>query len=127
MVSDGVRTVINLRSYSETNARDETAELNELGVLYINIPVTGKTLTLEKVKEFSCALQKSRQAPVLLHCGSGSRVGGVWLLHRVLFEKAELATAVQEARSIGLGPELETIVLGLLEEYRAKDPVLKCQ
>ena len=50
----------------------------------------------------------------------------MWLLYRVLVEKAPVDEATKEAREIGLKPTLEPLVLDLLQKTNAADFKLEC-
>lgn len=116
MASRGVKTVVNLRPHGEPGARDETEELSVLQVKYYNLPITPDSLTLETVAEFARILRDSGNQTVLIHCTSANRVGGLWLAHRILYENADTAMALKEARAIGMKPSMEDIVLRLLRD-----------
>jgi uncharacterized protein (TIGR01244 family) len=73
----GVRTVINLRPASEMPGRDERAEVEAIGLRYVELPVSAVAdITSENAKALS-ALLAAADGPVLLHCGSGNRAGGL--------------------------------------------------
>jgi hypothetical protein len=42
---------------------------------------------------------------VFIHCGSANRVGGMWMIKRVLQDKWALDRAKTEAQAIGLNSE----------------------
>lgn len=116
MASRGVKTVVNLRPHSEPGARDETEELSVLQIKYYNLPITPDSFTLETVAEFARILRDSGNQTVLIHCTSANRVGGLWLAHRILYENADTAKALKEAREIGMKPSMEDIVLRRLRD-----------
>jgi uncharacterized protein (TIGR01244 family) len=126
LVDLGTKVVINLRPHDEPEARDETGELEKLGIPYFNIPITPDTITPEKLRQFACILKENRDVPVLIHCASGNRVGGLWLLYRVFSENSDAESALAEARTIGMKPSLEPVVLKLMDDYRADPPELTC-
>jgi protein tyrosine phosphatase (PTP) superfamily phosphohydrolase (DUF442 family) len=127
MVSRGVRVVINLRPHAEEGARDESRELSAVNVQYQNIPVTPQTYTVEKLEEFSCAVRQNKDVLILIHCSTASRVGGMWLLYRVLIEKEDPIKALQEAREIGIKPALEPIIFDLMNTLKASETKLICE
>lgn len=105
----GVKSVINLRHPSENTEFDEPAVVAGLGLNYYNLPWNGPDELTAKVFSDSRHLLKTVERPVLLHCSSANRVGAVWIPYRVLDEGADLETAVEEARVIGLkSPDYET-------------------
>lgn len=75
--ADGIRTVINLCPPHDTPGY-EPAMLEQLGVSYVNIPVTGAAdLTREKAMTLAEVVNDCARHPVLIHCMSGNRVGAL--------------------------------------------------
>ena len=72
----GFRTVVNLRTEKE-GAADERAVLEAQGLRYVSIPVTPETFSLADVEAVQRVLEDPSAGPVLLHCASSNRVGGV--------------------------------------------------
>jgi uncharacterized protein (TIGR01244 family) len=72
----GFRTVVNLRPPAEGPA-DEKALVEGLGLRYVNVPVTPDTFRLDDVLAVQSVLDDVSAGPVLLHCASSNRVGGV--------------------------------------------------
>lgn len=76
----GVGTVINLRTASEMKGRDERAEVAAAGMRYLELPIDGAAaMTTENARRLGELLRDAR-GPVLVHCGSGNRVGGLLAL-----------------------------------------------
>jgi uncharacterized protein (TIGR01244 family) len=120
IVSRGIKTVVNLRPHAEAGARDETKELSLLQIKYYNIPITPDSLTADNVAQFARIMREGNQ-PLLIHCASGNRVGGMWLAYRMLYDRAPKSVALQEAWNIGLKPSMEEIVLRFLRDSEPKD------
>jgi uncharacterized protein (TIGR01244 family) len=78
----GFRTVINLRTEQESGFEWEPELVEKSGMRYVPIPIPGSAgLTRENVERLDAALQSAREAgPVLLHCGSGNRIGAILAL-----------------------------------------------
>lgn len=73
----GVRTVINLRPDAELEGRDVAAEVRKAGMAYHAIPVAGLDgITAENAKRLSAMLERV-DGPVLVHCSSANRAGGL--------------------------------------------------
>jgi len=90
----GFNTVINLRTEAETPNTD-AAFVESLGMAYIAIPIGGaEDLNEENAKRLAQALDEAEE-PILLHCGSGNRVGALIALkaYYVDGETAEAAFA----------------------------------
>ncbi len=93
----GVTTVVNLRTGSEMQGRDEAAEVRAAGMHYIEIPVAGADgITDANARLLRDALAGSKGL-VLVHCASANRAGGL--------------LALSEARYGGTAPE-QAIALG---------------
>lgn len=77
LAASGIRTVINLRPQAELQGRDERAEVAAAGMRYVELPVSGPAdITLENAQALSRLLAQA-DGPVLVHCASGNRVGGL--------------------------------------------------
>ena len=102
----GYRTVIDLRPLEEARGFDERETATQIGLTYINIPVTPATLDQATIDRFLNALRKAER-PVLLHCSNASRVGGLLYVWLVLEKKESPAKALERAKAAGLrGPDL---------------------
>ena len=101
----GVRTVINLRAASELDW-DEKAQVERLGMNYVNVPIaSSEALTDEVFSRLRDVLKDHTRRPVLMHCHSAGRVGAAWLAYRALDDGLSVASAVEEAKTIGLRKE----------------------
>jgi uncharacterized protein (TIGR01244 family) len=96
----GFRVVVDLRVPSEGTAAEEAA-VKTAGLRYVSVPVTPETFRREDVEAVARILDERGRGPVLLHCVTGNRVGGVWTVLQVTkgvpYEDAEA-----EGRKIGL-------------------------
>jgi len=72
----GVRTVVNLRTDLE-GAAAEKPIVESQGIRYVSVPVTPDTFSAADVDRVQAVLADGDSAPVLLHCASSNRVGGV--------------------------------------------------
>jgi uncharacterized protein (TIGR01244 family) len=77
MAAAGVGTVINLRPDAELAGRDEAAEVRAAGMAYHQIPVAGADGITAENADRLWALLKDAKGPVVVHCASGNRVGGL--------------------------------------------------
>jgi uncharacterized protein (TIGR01244 family) len=73
----GFRTVVNLRTAAE-GAEEEGRIVRGAGLDYVWVPVTPATFSLEDVRRVEEVLDDAGRGPVLLHCASSNRVGGLW-------------------------------------------------
>ena len=92
----GFRTVIDLRTEREGTAA-EAARVREQGLRYVSVPVTPETLTEKDVETVAAILDDPAAGPVLLHCASANRAGG--LLAAVLARKGK---SLDEAEAEGV-------------------------
>lgn len=109
LYKQGYRTVLNLRTSGE-GSEEEGPLCQSIGFQYKNIPVMPDTLSMGKVKKFHKIVQNEKKRPLIIHCKSANRVGGMWYLSRTLLDKIPQEQALKEARAIGLQPGLETVV-----------------
>lgn len=103
----GFRAVINLRQASEkgANVEAEGEAVRAAGLVYLHIPLDSDNPSPEAVDRFLEAVARPEHQPVYIHCGSGNRVGAVWLVKRVLQDGWPLEKALAEAEAIGLRRE----------------------
>lgn len=99
----GVRRVINLRKDGEFKDYDERARAEALGLEYVSLQFsTPEELTDDVLARSRSLLSQSGSTGTLLHCGSGNRVGALWLAHRTLDEGVAWEKALAEAQAVGL-------------------------
>lgn len=98
----GVRTVISLRRDSEVTQFDEASLVEGLGMNFVSVPIGGPDTLTDGVLDSVRASLNNSEGPILMHCGSANRVGGVWIAWRVLDGGVSVDQAVAEANEIGL-------------------------
>jgi uncharacterized protein (TIGR01244 family) len=76
--TQGYNTVISTRAPDEIDW-DEAAAVEALGMRFVNIPMPGpvEAISDEQVAAFAEVMQDG-EGRMLLHCGSGNRVAGLW-------------------------------------------------
>ena len=111
----GYTAVIDMRGPGEDRGlADEAATVEALGMQYVAFPITGRdAIGLDKAKELD-ALLEGIDGPVLLHCGSGNRVGALLALRHSL-RGADDEAAIQLGKDSGL-TGLEGLVRERLEK-----------
>lgn len=110
----GVTTVVNLRTASEMQGRDEAAEVRAAGMHYIEIPVAGSDgITDANARLLRDALAAA-SGPVLVHCASGNRAGGLLALSEARYGGAAPEQAIVLGRKAGMA-STEARVRALLE------------
>lgn len=103
--SRGIRTVVNIRTEPEMTAErigfDEMTEVMRRGMEYIRIPVSSDTLSAHDADRLAAVLSR-RSDPVVIHCGSSNRVGGLWALYLYRHRNVPLDEAIELGRAAGL-------------------------
>ena len=101
---EGFVSVINLRLANEEGADVEAgrAAAQAAGLKYIHLPFNAAMPDPKVVDSFLAAVADKSNQPVFIHCGSANRVGGVWMIKRVLQDKWPIDRARAEAEAIGL-------------------------
>jgi uncharacterized protein (TIGR01244 family) len=103
--AQGVTTIINLRAAGEAgfDAAAEEAETKKLGLKYFHIPVSNQAGPKdEQATEFLKITDDPKNRPAFIHCGSANRVGGFWMIRRVLRDGFTMEAAKAEADKVGL-------------------------
>jgi protein tyrosine phosphatase (PTP) superfamily phosphohydrolase (DUF442 family) len=98
----GGEVVLDLRDPMEPRPLDEAATIGALGMEYVNVPVGPGTLTDATLERVLGALRQAGDRLVMVHCGSGNRVGGALLPYLMLDEGMEEEDAVGQAMRVGL-------------------------
>jgi uncharacterized protein (TIGR01244 family) len=120
--SEGVKSIINLRTPGEHRAAEEEAKAKELGLKYFNIPVVYRDPKEEQVTEFLKITDDPANRPIFIHCTAAIRVGAFWMIRRVLRDGWTLEAAEDEARKIGLreAPHLTEFVKTYIAKHGKK-------
>ncbi len=111
--SSGYAAVIDMRTAGEDRGLDEPATVTSLGMEYVAFPIGGDDITFDKAAELDTLLQQYDE-PVLLHCGSGNRVGALLAL-REFAKSGDAEQAIQTGRDRGL-TSLEDKVRSAIDE-----------
>ncbi len=110
----GYVAVIDLRGAGEDRGIDEQAEVEALNMQYVTLPITGDAAINFENAEKLDRIIAGLDAPVLVHCGSGNRVGALLALrHRLA--GADDEAALELGKSAGL-TSLEPVVRRRLTE-----------
>ena len=100
--AQGVTTVVSTRAQDEIDW-DEEGKVEALGMRFVRIPMPGPVTEIsdEQVTQLDSVLAQS-QEPILLHCGSGNRVSGLWGAWLAAERDVEPAEALRLAEMAGL-------------------------
>jgi uncharacterized protein (TIGR01244 family) len=108
MASQGLKTVINLRTQREMDNRaavpfDEAALLKELGMTYVHIPLGGPDTpyTPEAVEKFATAFEAA-EGKALLHCTVAWRASHMWAAYLVKHKGYTREEAVRHGAAMNL-------------------------
>ena len=111
----GYVAVIDLRGPDEDRGMDNEADVVEdLGLDYVTLPVLGRSaITFEVAARLDETLA-AYDGPVLVHCGSGNRVGALLALRKSM-QGADDETAISYGKAAGL-TSLEPVIRERLQE-----------
>jgi uncharacterized protein (TIGR01244 family) len=112
----GYVAVIDLRGIEENRGLDEADAVSKLDMLYVNLPLaSADAVNFENAVKLDETLN-GIDGPVLLHCGSGNRVGALLALRESL-NGASDEDALSYGRAAGL-TRLEDVVRERLAEKK---------
>ena len=100
--ASGAHLVLDLRDPMEPRPFDEPAVVKQLGMEYVNVPVTAGNLGDDQLDDIREILRRSASKQLFVHCASGSRVGGALLPYLMLDLKMEEEDAVGLATRVGM-------------------------
>lgn len=85
IASAGYSVVINL-AYDESPLQlpGEAALVDELGMVYIHIPVKWENPKIDDLRQFFAAMIRNRDEQVFVHCVANYRVSAFMYLYRIL-------------------------------------------
>ncbi len=120
--SRGVKTVLNLRVPTEHRADEEKAAVEAAGMTYVNIPVNYGEPTDADADAFLKITDDPASRPMFVHCTAAIRVGGFWLIRRVLRDGMTWDAALEEARKVGLveAPHIEEFAKAYIARHLSK-------
>jgi len=98
----GVGVVLDLRDPMEARPIDEPALVRELGMSYVNVPVTSGALTDASLEQIITTLRNAGDTPVFCHCAAGGRVGGAMIAYLMTEKGLSEDEAVAQAMRVGL-------------------------
>lgn len=103
LADQGFRTILTTRGPGEVTW-DEKAAVQALGMDWVEVPMAKPVaeITDEQVEALAKALD-SAPRPMLLHCGSGNRVSGLWAVWLVEKGGKTPEEALELAASVGMG------------------------
>ena len=100
--TQGVKTVIDIRDPMEPRPFDEPALVRKLGMTYLNVSVRQGALDDAVMDSVLAAIRQHDEQPLLLHCASANRVGGVLIPYFIMDKGMSEEDAVAAAMKVGL-------------------------
>ena len=114
LAATGVRAVVNLRAAAEQPGVDEGAAVRSHGLDYHEFPVSSPAdFAPARVAAFAELMARLRPHGVLVHCGSGNRVGAMFALSHAREPGVTVDAALDYGRRAGLS-SLEPQIAALL-------------
>ena len=116
----GFVSIINLRLPTEQGADidGETAAAKTAGIKFFSIPFNNAVMDPAVVDQFLQTITQPGNQPAFIHCASGNRAAGMWLVKRVLVDKWDVEKASAEAASLGLtNATLKTFMLDYIKAH----------
>ena len=99
----GYKTVVNLRTEGEEGDWDAAARSAELGLDYRRLPIsTADGLDVTGATALDALLADDSLRPMVVHCGSGNRVGALFALRAFHLQDADAEAALEIGRRAGL-------------------------
>ena len=98
----GAEILLDLRDPMEKRPFDEPALAREVGLEYINVPVSSATLNDATLERVLTVYRNAGEKKIFVHCGSGNRVGATLLPHFMIDLGMEEEDAVEQAMRVGL-------------------------
>jgi uncharacterized protein (TIGR01244 family) len=126
----GIKTVINFRGESKETSAAEKKVATELGMSYVNIPLSAwRPPTPKEIAEFLGLLNNKADGPVFVHCRRGAdRTGAMIAIYRITTSSWAADRAYGEMREFGfsrLYQRLKHFVYNFEKDWRAsKDKAL---
>lgn len=113
LAKDGVTLAINLRADGETPERDQANEVQQAGMRYAHLPVSGpQDISADTAKQLG-ALLADAEGKVLVYCGSSNRVGALLALDAKLRLGMSDEDAIAFGQSAGLSSLLPVVQMVL--------------
>ncbi|MBZ0267078.1 hypothetical protein K8I85_02895 [bacterium] len=116
LAGQGYRTVVNMRGVAEMEW-NEQALVESLGMTYLAVPMPYPIEKIDGgwVEEFDALMAAPDARPMLIHCSSGNRVGGlygVWLAERKGLGRAQALDRAAAAGMTRIRPVVEKRLAG---------------
>ena len=101
LADQGYGTIVNLRGPDE-NGNTDPAQIESLGMQYFALPIIGADSLNEQNARKLGEILAQADAPVVVHCASGNRVGGLFALKAYYFDGKSPEEALAIGRQAGM-------------------------
>lgn len=119
LAAAGYTTVLDLTAPEEARGYDEAATVARAGLTYITIPVRSYAPPDTAFDQARAVLRDPARRPLLVHCRSANRVGGLLLPYLILDVGTNQEEALALATRVGLrSPELAHTALDYIARNR---------
>lgn len=110
-----VHTVVNLRGESEMDVAEHRKWAEAKGLVYIHLPIAGsEDFSRENVQRLDQVLVQNK-GELIVHCGSGNRVGAMLALRQAWLKGDSSDNAIQYGKNAGM-TTLTSKIQELLQE-----------
>ncbi len=104
-VEQGYKSVVNLRSPSETGALgNEQQQAEALGLQYVNVPLSSTTANQELTTQVVTEVE-NLPTPVYFHCGAGGRASALALITLATQANLNREEVLTKAQELGVNPD----------------------
>jgi uncharacterized protein (TIGR01244 family) len=124
LAREGFRSVVNLRTWPEEDQplspEAEGAQVRDLGLEYLHLPVSTNDLRPEQVDQFRQMLPQLPK-PVYVHCHTGKRAGALVMMHMATEQGWSGQEALGKAEEMGYAcdvPQLQEFFLHYIDQRR---------
>lgn len=102
--SHNFKTVINLRGENEMDLTEHRRLAQSAGLTYVHFPVdSNEAYSKQNIEAFAKTIDEAqKRGPVILHCGSGNRVGAMLALRGHWLQNLSAADALQLGKDAGM-------------------------
>lgn len=121
----GFRSIVNLRTEGEEEQpltpEEEGRVVRDLGLEYLNIPVSMKEIKPDQVDRFRSELARLPK-PMFAHCKGGKRAGAFAMMHIACEQGMSGDATLQQAMDMGFEcdkPELKEFVRKYVDDHVA--------
>lgn len=123
LASQGFKAIVNFRTDGEEDQplspADEAKRVKGLGLAYLHLPVSPKSLSTETVDKFREQFSALPQ-PVFAHCKGGTRAGAMVMMHLASEQGMSGEQTLKQAEQMGFEckqPELKKFVETYVDQH----------